>query len=522
MAVIAKAEVTISDIIDGIDGNGITSTVVTYQAGTSGTNHPNGTWSTTIPYVSPGQYLWSRTVITYTEGNPSTTYSVSFIPKNGTDGATGSQGPTGTGIDSITQQYYLSTSKTTQTGGSWVTSMPTWSSGKYLWTRYLITYKNPTSTAYTSPVCDSSWEAVNEIEIGGRNLQKNSNFAKQFSNWLHHDKWVIDNTSMCENVISAKWSASSLTENITGNLYSEMNTILAKPGMPYTVSAFFFTENNSAIDGEPPSIGIYFYDKSGTEIIKSSSISIELEDNIWKKSVHTEIAPPNACYVAIVITGYRNGVFNVAKPKLELGNKATDWTLAPEDIDSDIKDAQDSANSAGIKADNAMNNANEVRSSLEILQSSIETLVIDQNGNSLMTQTGSGWTFNMGTYQTIIDKVTGDIIDVKGDVDEVSNLANNASQLANDIAQKTAYINMSTDETGAPCIELGKLDNEFKLRITNTSIDFMQGPQKIAYITNQSLYIQSSVVTDEMQIGDGTGFLWKKRSNGNMGLRYVG
>lgn len=95
------------------------------------------------------------------------------------------------------------------------------------------------------------------------------------------------------------------------------------------------------------------------------------------------------------------------------------------------------------------------------------------------------------------------------------------SQLANDVATKTAYINMSTDDTGSPCIELGKSDNEFKLRITNTSIDFMQGSQKIAYITNQSLYIQSSVVTDEMKIGDESGYIWKKRSNGNMGLRYV-
>ena len=76
-------------------------------------------------------------------------------------------------------------------------------------------------------------------------------------------------------------------------------------------------------------------------------------------------------------------------------------------------------------------------------------------------------------------------------------------------------------ETGSPCIELGKSDNEFKLRITNTSIDFMQGAQRIAYITNQSLYIQSSVVTDEMKVGDESGYIWKKRSNGNMGLRYV-
>lgn len=89
----------------------------------------------------------------------------------GVKGATGAQGPTGptgatgTGVASMTQQYYMSDSKTTQSGGSWVESMPTWSNGKYLWTRYKVTYKNPASTVYTTPVCDSSWEAVNEETV---------------------------------------------------------------------------------------------------------------------------------------------------------------------------------------------------------------------------------------------------------------------------------------------------------------------------------------------------------------------
>ena len=81
---------------------------------------------------------------------------------------------------------------------------------------------------------------------------------------------------------------------------------------------------------------------------------------------------------------------------------------------------------------------------------------------------------------------------------------------------------MTTDSTGSPCIELGKSDNQFKLRITNTSIDFMEGSSRIAYIDNQTLYIERAVIKNELQIGEGTGFIWKKRSNGNMGLRWIG
>ena len=46
----------------------------------------------------------------------------------------------------------------------WSEEPPVWSPGKYVWTRHKIVYKNPTSIVYTTPVCDSSWEAVNELE----------------------------------------------------------------------------------------------------------------------------------------------------------------------------------------------------------------------------------------------------------------------------------------------------------------------------------------------------------------------
>ena len=153
------------------DGRGVTSTTVEYQASTSGTTVPTGTWSPTIPTVAQGSYLWTKTTTNYTSGNPTIGYSVARMGVNGAKGdkgeigQTGSQGPTGatgTGVASMTQQYYMSDSKATQTGDSWVESMPTWSNGKYLWTRYKVVYKNPASTVYTTPVCDSSWEAVNE------------------------------------------------------------------------------------------------------------------------------------------------------------------------------------------------------------------------------------------------------------------------------------------------------------------------------------------------------------------------
>lgn len=76
----------------GPAGRGVKSAAVAYQAGASGTAVPTGAWSSSVPSVAEGQYLWTRTVTTYTDGSSTTTYSVA---KQGARGATGPQGATG-------------------------------------------------------------------------------------------------------------------------------------------------------------------------------------------------------------------------------------------------------------------------------------------------------------------------------------------------------------------------------------------------------------------------------------------
>ena len=67
---------------DGNDGKGIQSTIVTYQASSDGINVPTGTWTTTIPTTNGEQpYLWTRVIITYTDGTTSTSYSIGATPE---------------------------------------------------------------------------------------------------------------------------------------------------------------------------------------------------------------------------------------------------------------------------------------------------------------------------------------------------------------------------------------------------------------------------------------------------------
>lgn len=62
----------------------ITSQTVEYQAGTSGTIIPSGTWTTTIPTVPNGSYLWTKTTVSFNSGSPVISYSVARM---GIDGA---------------------------------------------------------------------------------------------------------------------------------------------------------------------------------------------------------------------------------------------------------------------------------------------------------------------------------------------------------------------------------------------------------------------------------------------------
>lgn len=123
----------------------ISSTSVTYQSGTSGTTAPTGTWTTTIPSVAEGNYLWTKTVVTYSNGSSTTSYSVSRNGTNGTNGIPGAAGTSVT-ISSTSVTYQSSTSGTTAPTGTWSSTIPTVAAGNYLWTRTIVTYSTGTST----------------------------------------------------------------------------------------------------------------------------------------------------------------------------------------------------------------------------------------------------------------------------------------------------------------------------------------------------------------------------------------
>lgn len=124
-------------------GVGISDTDVLYAISSSNITAPTTGWQTTAPAWKDGYYIWSKTKVIYTDG------SIVY-----TDAAciTGGKGETGNGISSIAEQYYLSSSATALSNGSWSTSRPTWRNGWYIWTRSVIYYTNGNSIT-TDAIC---------------------------------------------------------------------------------------------------------------------------------------------------------------------------------------------------------------------------------------------------------------------------------------------------------------------------------------------------------------------------------
>lgn len=147
--------------------NTVKSTTEQFYKSNSPTSLSGGSWSNSQPTWENGKYIWKRTYVVKNNGTTEYQPSVNGVCITGSTGATGPQGPqgntgatgprgsTGKGLKSAVDQYYLSTSNTTQSGGSWSNTQPSWVSGKYIWTRTYQTWNDNTTTTTTPVLADA-------------------------------------------------------------------------------------------------------------------------------------------------------------------------------------------------------------------------------------------------------------------------------------------------------------------------------------------------------------------------------
>ncbi|MEO3720089.1 phage tail spike protein [Lacticaseibacillus paracasei] len=257
----------------GKDGVGLESSVVTYQAGTSGTTAPTGTWSETIPAVSPSQFLWARTVLTMTDGSSSTAYSV---------GKMGDTGKTGNGIQSSSVTYQVGTSGTTAPTGTWSTTVPNLVKGEYLWTRTIDSYTDGTTqTRYSVSYLGIDGQDITSYASGtdlpSTVAPANSQFWVVDSNNFVTAFYKSDGTKWILQPISATALSAATFNGITFN------------GVIFNGSEFNSTFTSQPMDGSELSGD----DAKGTGITKMANGYFTADGTVdgTNQTFHTEVGP---------------------------------------------------------------------------------------------------------------------------------------------------------------------------------------------------------------------------------------
>lgn len=179
----------------GQDGTSIkiTSKSVTYQTSTSGTIAPTGTWSTIVPAVNNGQYLWTKTTVQYSDGNKTEAYSVSYKGTNGTNG-------TSVTVSKTEVTYQVSTSGTTAPTGAWQTTMPSCDQGQYLWTKTYVKYSDGKDTTSYSV----SYKGVDGEKFAFNMLRETNQGSKHWVNMGASGKYSVESITTEDSINAVK------------------------------------------------------------------------------------------------------------------------------------------------------------------------------------------------------------------------------------------------------------------------------------------------------------------------------
>ena len=506
------------------NGRGVKSTTVEYQASTSGTTVPTGTWVTTIPAVAAGSYLWTKTTTNYTSGDPTIGYSVARMGVNGAKGdkgdtgpqgpqgvqglkgdkgatgetgpqglkgdtgsqgpqglkgdtgatgpqgvkgdkgATGERGPTGPqgvkgndgkGIKSTEVTYQIWNNGTSTPTGTWSSTPPKTTADKpYLWTRTVITYTdNNKSTSY------SVGSTPEGIVVGGRNLIKNS---ADLTTLKKETDIVVSQEDGWFKVLNKSHTNSRL------GIYVDISV---EPNTTYTLSVYCKNGTNIPyVGGGPmPKSALGFGQNwgalgasNGIRFIKT--LTTGSSDDTWR------------VYLCLMTTKAEESAY-FKLPKLELGNKATDWTPAPEDQEQYVNDKIAASEKTTEESYKALidQTAKEINLLVQKAQSTA-----DSNSSSIATistnlnVTAEGLSATKTAVNTLKDAVNGTI--------------------SKEEMQK--YIRWNGDN-----LELGNSVQPFKCKLSNTELAFYQNEDKVAWISNKELNVLRAIIAESIGCG---------------------
>lgn len=499
---------------------------VEYYKSNSATELKGGTWQSGAVTATQGYYIWSRTktvaqdgTVTYGQsacitGNTGATGATGAKGDTGAAGAKGDTGATGKGVKSILPQYYLSTSKTSQTGGSWSATQPAWQPTHYLWTRSYITWSDNT-TSTTTPILAQALNDANEkgynnsqeLETVKKTVTKQGSSLTTMENQIKEKIWKEDITTEIKKIsvggrnLLKGTSKEEQTYNYpsgTGlnDVYNSRVTVPSDKGANiYTLS--FWAK--STVNGDK--FVTHFYSPSNViSVVSSQDYNGSASDGLcpftlsttWTKYWVTYTVPEDGSARTVICPrlygterGESNkgtGTLSFKGVKIELGNKATDWTPAPEDVQSGIDTAQSTA-------DNVQTTVTQTRTEVESLKTSTEALTTAMKEYTKSTDFEEYKKQVSSQLSQTPDAIEARFATIEQNVSKVGNASDNKW------AQLETYIRLTQNG-----IALGKSDSPITLEIRNDRICFVQSGQVVAYYTNNQLHNSNLIVTTTANI----------------------
>lgn len=304
---------------------------------------------------------------------------------------------------------------------------------------------------------------IDNLEIGGKNLI--SNVA---SNW-QQGQWDYINGTY---------------ENFDGRICTK-NGLKVSPGETYAIKIYLngVTDKNllfRTYGGDGSFLG---------SVIGVTNLIYNVPSNVYELRF--------VLYEDVTLDDLTSGAVRV---KIEKGNKATDWTPAPEDVDEAINTERTERQSA------IETKANEITSKVSETYVSNSAFEHYQNTvSSQFTQTKNDFTWSIN--QSVTDaknEMSGQFDSVNGRVDGLKQTTDNVNSY------------MSFDNDG---LTLGKSDSAFKTKITNEEWSIQKNGAKVTYINDQTMYITDGQFTQSLKIG---AFGFVPRANGSLDFKKVG
>lgn len=323
-------------------------------------------------------------------------------------------------------------------------------------------------------------QKVDNLQIGGRNLILNSD--TWFNVYTNHSSGI---TNSVENGVLKIVSTKG---NGDWNVYQRKNVIEANlnEGDPFTFAVEIKSEDGTVLPRVYFKEGLGYFNLKGKV---SSDYSWCYYTGIWKKT--NDIALHFGWYYAF-------GTYYIRRIKFEKGNKATDWTPAPEDVDNDLATTNNNVS-------NLIHTTTNLSAQLNVTKQSIQSNVseISQIQNNIATMKKE--------TSTSIEQTNKSISAVISSTNILQEKVNGSNETI-----KNINTNFRFDAEG---MTIGKSDSHFKTKISNERFSFTENGNEVAYFANKKMYITDGQFTNSMRVGD---FAFVPRANGSLDFKKVG